>query len=365
MAEKKEMAAEDHPERLECLNILPEVLIKWFIGVRRELPWREDASPYHVWISEIMLQQTRIEAVRSYYSRFLQAFPDIPSLAAAKEEEVLKLWEGLGYYSRARNLMKAAIVCEERYGGELPADYHELKKLPGIGAYTAGAIGSISFHLPVPAVDGNVMRVMTRFLADDSDISKAASRKRMEARLQRIMPEDQPGEFNQAIMELGETICIPNGRPLCSHCPLADWCMARKAGEEEKYPVKPAKKERRIEEKTILLMEWNGRYAVRRRPGNGLLAGMYEFPWKQGVWDEDRLMEWLKSEGQSGILTPLPRSKHIFSHVEWHMTGWHIKLTEPWADNSAFETPARIKEKYPIPTALKTYAEFLYSMEKS
>ena len=257
-------------------------LLAWYEDNRRELPWREDASPYRVWISEIMLQQTRIEAVLGYFERFLRELPDVRSLAEAEEDRVMKLWEGLGYYSRARTLIKTARLCCEEYGGELPASYEELLALPGIGPYTAGAIGSIAYSLPVPAVDGNVLRVISRLLADDSDISAERTKRRAKELLTEILPKDAPGEFNQAVMELGERICIPNGAPLCGECPAAACCLAHQQGREMAFPVKAGKKARRVEQMTVLVIRCGSRFAIRKRPESGLLAGLYELPWLPG-----------------------------------------------------------------------------------
>ena len=223
-------------------NISP-ALLDWFYKNRRSLPFREDPTPYHVWLSEVMLQQTRVSAVLPYYYRFLEELPDIPALAACGEEKLHKLWEGLGYYSRVRNLQKAAKLVCAQYGGELPADYDALRALPGIGDYTAGAIASISFGLPVPAVDGNVLRVLARLTADREDVLKPAAKKRLSALAAQMVPADRPGAYNQAIMELGETICLPNTAPDCSRCPLNDLCEANRLGCAAELPVRAPKKE--------------------------------------------------------------------------------------------------------------------------
>ena len=207
-------------------NISP-ALLEWFYKNRRSLPFREDPTPYHVWLSEVMLQQTRVSAVLPYYYRFLEALPDIPALAACEEEKLHKLWEGLGYYSRVRNLQKAAKLVCAQYGGQLPADYAALLALPGIGEYTAGAIASISFGLPVPAVDGNVLRVFSRLYNDPGVITEPAVKKAFTARVMEHQPPEKAGDYNQALMELGALVCVPNGAPLCGQCPLAESCLAR------------------------------------------------------------------------------------------------------------------------------------------
>ncbi|MCD8077396.1 MAG: A/G-specific adenine glycosylase [Lachnospiraceae bacterium] len=346
----------EEAEVRQRMAAMPEPLLAWYASARRELPWRISPSPYRVWISEIMLQQTRIEVVRGYYERFLAAFPDVNALADAEETRVLKLWEGLGYYSRARNLMRAARVCRDEYGGDLPKTYEELRALPGIGSYTAGAIGSIALGLSVPAVDGNVFRVVMRYLADDSDISRASVRRCTEERIRAVLPPGQAGVFNQAIMELGETVCVPGGRPLCASCPLAASCLAREQGNPEAYPVRPVKKARAVEEKTILVISCGNRYAIHRRPEEGLLAGMYELPWLPGKKSRAEMEEWMAEKAGDGELMDLPEARHIFSHIEWHMTGWRIALDEEIPGEWFFEEAETIRREYPLPTAFRAYA---------
>ena len=263
-------------------------LIDWCAAVLRPLPWRLSPTPYHVWISEIMLQQTRIEAVIPYYARFLEALPDVAALAAAEEDRLLKLWEGLGYYSRARNLQKAAKLVMADFGGELPREAAKLKTLPGIGDYTAGAIASIAYGEPEPAVDGNVLRVMTRLLARSDDVMLPKTRADISALLREVYPRGEAaGLLTEGIMELGETLCLPNAAPKCEACPLKELCRASLAGETERYPVKSPPKARRIEQRTVLLLRCGERYAVRKRTGKGLLAGLWEFP-NGGALDEGR-----------------------------------------------------------------------------
>lgn len=352
--------------RLSQMLEVTEPLCAWYERSARELPWREDASldPYRVWISEIMLQQTRIEAVRPYYDRFLTAFPDIPALAAAPEEQVLKLWEGLGYYSRARNLKKAAALCVEQYGGRLPGSYEELLALPGIGSYTAGAIASIAFGIPVPAVDGNVLRVLARFFTDGREIDKGSLRKEIGELLSQVIPAEHPGIFNQALMEVGETICIPNGMPDCRRCPLAPACLARQAGTQGDYPVRSPKRARQIEERTILLLTVGERTAVRRRPARGLLAGMYEFPGISGSLSIEEVLQRLSAQGaEIRELEELGPAKHIFTHVEWHMTGYRIDLEREFAGNWIYVSRDELMAEYPLPGAFRYYKNCLYAVQ--
>ena len=246
-------------------NISP-ALLNWFYANHRILPFRSDPTPYHVWLSEIMLQQTRVSAALPYYERFLAALPDIPALAACEEEKLHKLWEGLGYYSRVRNLQKAAKIVCEQYGGELPADYDALRALPGIGDYTAGAIASISFGLPVPAVDGNVLRVFSRLYNDDGLITDPKVKRAFTARVMEHQPPAAPGDYNQALMELGALVCVPNGAPLCEQCPLAHLCQARAAGTALSLPRKAAPKARRIEPVTLAVVRSPAGVLLQQRP---------------------------------------------------------------------------------------------------
>ncbi len=348
------------------LETLVEPLLGWYNASHRILPWREHITPYRVWISEIMLQQTRVEAVKPYYERFLQALPDIGKLAAVSEEELLKLWEGLGYYNRARNLKKAAILIEEKYGGQMPKTYAELLTLPGIGSYTAGAIASIAFGEPVPAVDGNVLRILARVLADDSDIKEPKTRRRMEGLLAAVMPDGQAGAFNQAMMELGAVICIPNGEPKCVLCPWREYCRARAEDAVSSYPKKSPKKARGIEEKTVLLLQDENRTALHRRPFQGLLAGMYEFPTLAGHRSEEEVLAYLKELGYKAVrIRRLEDAVHIFTHKEWHMIGYAVRVDElerPQADEESgllFVETEEAEKRYPIPSAFAAYAKYL------
>ena len=290
-------------------------LLDWYRRHARPLPWRENVTPYRVWVSEIMLQQTRIEAARGYFERFMAAFPDVETLAAADADTVMKLWEGLGYYSRARNLHACAKKIAAEYGGQFPSAAEELRRLPGIGDYTAGAIASIAFGQKAPAVDGNVVRVLTRLerCGDNPLDEKLKARYRSE--LAEIYPEGACGEVTSALMELGETVCTP-GTPDCAGCPIASLCAARAAGEESAYPVMPAKKPRRREDRRVLLMICGDTAAVRKRPDKGLLAGLWEFP-------ND-----LEREAPAGG-RPCGEAVHVFTHVEWHMTGYVLNVSEP------------------------------------
>lgn len=305
-----------------------EILLRWYEAERRMLPWRENPAPYHVWISEIMLQQTRVEAVKGYYHRFMEQIPDIASLAEIGEEELNKLWEGLGYYSRARNLKKTAQLLVEEYGGELPSTYDELRKLPGIGPYTAGAVASIAFGQDEPAVDGNVLRVMARVTGNDGDISLPKVRMEIEQNVRAILPPGRASAFNQALMELGALICIPNGAPKCTDCPVSVLCYAKKENKQMFLPVKAKKKERRVELRTILVFQnSDGGFLIQKRPKSGLLAGMWEFPSLRRHLSASELEDELKRKGiVFHSIEPMGEAKHIFTHIEWHMRGYLIRL---------------------------------------
>ena len=346
------------------LNRIAPPLLAWYDENRRILPWREKPEPYRVWVSEIMLQQTRVEAVKPYFARFMEHLPDVESLAAVEEDELLKLWEGLGYYSRARNLKAAAQQIVEQHGGKMPSEYHDLIKLKGIGSYTAGAISSIAFGHPVPAVDGNVLRVIMRLLADDSDISEASVRKRVEEDLKPVMPKDRPGDFNQALMELGATVCLPNGAPKCAECPWKTFCRAGIEESWQQYPKKAVKKPRTVEYRTILVIRDGHRAVIRRRPNKGLLAGMYEFPSLLGKASLDEVKDWLSAQGVCAVrIEKLPESKHIFTHKEWHMTGYMVLVDglEPMHKDPSlmFVETQETEEKYPIPSAFSAYTGYL------
>ena len=346
---------------------LTEPLLQWYDGHARILPWRSNPVPYHVWVSEIMLQQTRVEAVKPYFDRFLTTLPDLASLAQASEETILKLWEGLGYYNRVRNRQKAAKIVMEDYGGNLPGDPQTLQKLPGIGEYTAGAVASIAFGKVIPCVDGNVLRVFARLLSSDADIMKPQVRKEFTQLIQGLIPLERPGDFNQALMELGATVCLPNGAPLCQDCPLQQICLGRQKGTMLDLPVKTGKKPRRIEERTVLILTSGRQIALRRRPEIGLLAGLWEFPSLEGhrSLEEIRrvLSDWDKHLASVSI-QPIPPAKHIFTHVEWHMTGYFIECSKPtagireenhggWQQDLIWMDAEKLERDIALPTAFR------------
>ena len=325
------------------LEEIVEPLLSWYQENKRELPWRTDPTPYHVWVSEIMLQQTRVEAVKGYYARFLEALPGIRDLAECPQEKLLKLWEGLGYYNRVKNMQKAALEIVEKYGGEIPGDYEKILALPGIGSYTAGAIASIAYKIPKPAVDGNVLRVIARLTEEPEDILKQRTRKKIEDMLEKIMPADGPAR--------------------CEACPVKDFCLAKAHEKVVEYPRKAPKKARRIEEKTVLILQNGQEYAIHKRPAGGLLGGLYELPNLEGYRSREEILAYVESLG----LTPLHISgageaKHIFSHVEWRMKGYFIKVAsteEKKIGELIFADKKESKGKYPIPSAFSAYRKYI------
>lgn len=347
-------------------------LVQWFCLNRRNLPWRENRDPYRVWVSEIMLQQTRVEAVIPYYLRFMEVCGTVEALAACPEEKLLKLWEGLGYYSRARNLQAAArVICEE-YGGKIPDSFEQLEKLPGIGEYTAGAVSSIAFGQPRSAVDGNVLRIWARLKADSRDMADAKVRSGIREEIERLLAAPcegstsviPPGEFNQALMDLGACVCLPNGSPHCGRCPVSDWCEAHRIGREAEFPVRRKKAARRVQHLTVFLIRDGELVAVNRRPEHGLLARMYEFPNAEGRLTEEEALDFVRDAGFVPLhIRPLQDAKHIFTHIEWDMTGYEIRTSSFENDGSQkyiFAQEAHLREQYPIPSAFAAYLRTFY-----
>ena len=343
-------------ENKEIFARLPEALLPWYEENRRDLPWRKDKDPYHIWVSEIMLQQTRVEAVKGYYAHFLNALPTVEDLANADDDELHKLWEGLGYYSRVRNLKKAARQIMERYKGVFPCTHPEVSDLAGIGPYTAGAICSIAYDLPTPAVDGNVLRVIARLTDDDTPIDRPAFRKQITENLAEIYP-DRAGDFTQALMELGATVCGPNRKPDCEKCPCKDFCLGYAEDTAEDLPVKKAKPQRRIEDKTVFIFSCNGQYALRKRPSKGLLADLWEFP----NVPEKLEMEAALSEVERMGIKPAEiirqvEKKHIFTHIQWNMCGIYMEVKECTGDFVWLDAD-RVNAEAALPTAFRQFWE--------
>ena len=335
---------------------LPDRLLPWYREHRRQLPWRQSREPYHIWLSEIMLQQTRVEAVKGYYQRFLEALPTVEALAQADDELLHKLWEGLGYYSRVRNLKKAACRIMEEHKGQFPTEHQQILALPGIGEYTAGAICSIAFDQPYAAVDGNVLRVMTRLTEDPTSIDSPDLKKRVRLELEAVYPKEA-GEFTQALMELGATLCGPNWKPRCDECPCRDFCAGHLHGTAQQFPVKKAKAKRREEQRTVFILSSDGRYALEKRPARGLLAGLYQFPNCLGELAPEQALSYLEARGlHPRELTLQLQRQHIFTHIRWDMRGYFIEVAAAEGDY-LWLTSEEIETKAALPTAFRQFWE--------
>lgn len=345
-------------------SLLPP-LLEWYQSHRTPLPWRESKDPYRVWLSEIMLQQTRIEAVIPYYHRFLAAAPTVKELAELDDERLMKLWEGLGYYSRARNLKRAAEQIMSCHGGTLPQTFAELRALPGIGDYTAGAIASIAFGLPEPAVDGNVLRVIMRVTGSDDDIAIPATKRYVTQELRHIYPHGKAaGDLTEALMELGERICLPVGTPKCDACPWCTGCIANRERRQAELPRKSPKKEKRVEEYTVLLFLSQGKTALQKRADKGLLAGLWGFPMLPGKQTEETIAACLAEQG----IVPLTlrsgrQATHIFTHIIWNMQGVIVETERPFG-SFLWVGKEELLRDTAIPTAFQAYVrEFLQITE--
>lgn len=346
---------------------LIEPLLQWYEKNKRQLPWRDDKDPYHIWVSEIMLQQTRVEAVKPYYETFMKTLPTIEDLAQAKEEDLLKLWEGLGYYNRVRNMQKAAKIIVEQYHGSMPNTAEQLQTLPGIGAYTAGAIASIAYQEAVPAVDGNVLRVFARVAYDEQDIGEEKTKKRLSAYLKGITKEMDWGQWNQSLMELGALVCLPNGQPLCQQCPWRAFCKTKEQGALERIPVKKKKIKQQREERTVLLIRDGDKILLHKRKNKGLLAGMYELVNLDGHKKEEEVTQYLKKLGLHPLqLKRLQKEEHIFSHIRWEMIGYEVLLEDvdfsgqtKLQQEYRFATVEETRKKYPVPAAFEKYVKLV------
>lgn len=338
------------------LQQLPAALLPWYRENKRDLPWRQDKDPYHIWLSEIMLQQTRVEAVKGYYARFLTALPTIESLANCDDDTLHKLWEGLGYYSRVRNLKKAAQVIISDHGGKFPTDHPHILALPGIGDYTAGAISSIAFGLPKAAVDGNVLRVVSRILNDPTPIDLPAFKSAVRTALEDIYPADA-GDFTQALMELGATICGPNRQPDCVCCPCREFCLGNIRGTAAMLPVKAPKKQRKTEDMTVFILSCDGKYAIQKRPDTGLLAGLWQFPNLPGHLQPQEALTAMADLHPREISRQVLR-KHIFTHIQWQMLGYYLEVAEP-SEQFVWMTADQINTTAALPTAFRQFWEEL------
>ena len=338
------------------LSHLPTLLLPWYAENRRDLPWRQDREPYHIWLSEIMLQQTRVEAVKGYYTRFLDALPTVEALSECDDDLLHKLWEGLGYYSRVRNLKKAAQTIMAQHNGQFPEEHAQVLALPGIGEYTAGAICSIAFGQRTPAVDGNVLRLISRLTDDPSPIDLPATKKKVTSLLAQVYPAEA-GNFTQALMELGATLCGPNRKPDCQNCPCKDICLGYKNDTAEQLPVKSPKKEKRQEDRTVFIFSCDGRYALEKRPEKGLLAGLWQFPNVPGKLDTSQALTEIAKVGLSprDIYRETEKT-HIFTHIQWNMRGIYLEVSS-LTENFQWFTPEEIENQAALPTAFRQFWE--------
>lgn len=343
---------------------LPDTLLSWYKQNARVFPWRQDTEPYHIWISEIMLQQTRVETVRTYYLRFLEKLPSIHALAEAPESQLFKLWEGLGYYNRARNLQKAARVIETQYNGHFPNQYEDIRALPGIGPYTAGAIASICFNQPYAAVDGNVLRIITRMTENDAPINQTQTKIEIAEQLKKVYPKNACGQFTQALMELGATVCTPKS-PKCTVCPAKEYCRAYTNGTVLKYPVKLPKKDKRLEERTVFLLQYGNRYALTKRTQTGLLSGLWQLPNVLGKMEVDQALHTADTFGVQPLeLYKQMHRVHIFTHIKWQMTCYHILCNKKTSD-FVWATAQEIESTYALPTAFRMFFETQHEGDKT
>ena len=340
----------------EQLKKLPDALLPWFDANKRDLPWRQDKEPYHVWLSEIMLQQTRVEAVKGYYARFLAELPNVEALANCDDDRLHKLWEGLGYYSRVRNLKKAAVALMELHGGAFPSSYEQILALPGIGEYTAGAIASIAFNQKKAAVDGNVLRVYARLMNDATPVDQQNFKTQVRQRLEAVYPE-RAGDFTQALMELGATLCGPNWAPRCEACPCREFCKANLVGTAQSLPVKSPKKQKRQEDRTVFILECDGAYALVKRPDSGLLAGLWQLPDVAGALELPAAIEQLENWGmQVRDVRRQLEKKHIFTHIIWNMRGFYMEVKTKSSKFSWFSFE-EIRKNTALPTAYRQFWE--------
>lgn len=346
-----------------ALAPLPALIVDWYRKNRRRLPWRETVSPYRTLISEIMLQQTRVEAVKPYFERFLSLFPDVAALACADDDLLYKAWEGLGYYSRARNLKKCAREIVDRFGGVIPSSCSDLLSLPGIGPYTAGAVAAFAYGEPVAAVDGNVLRVTARITAETGDVLTPAVKNRLTALVSSLVPKDAPGDFGQGLIELGALICLPNRPPKCDLCPVRALCQGYEKGISGTLPVRGKKADRKRDLRTVLVVRSGTRTLLHKRPARGLLAGLWEFPNFSGGFSEKEALDAVRAYGLEPLrVVPLEPSKHLFTHIEWQMTGYLILVGEPdrpLPDGFVMPETEDLLSRYAIPSAFTAYTRRL------
>jgi A/G-specific adenine glycosylase len=341
-------------------TLFQQQLLKWYDLNSRKLPFRTDPTPYRVWISEIMLQQTRVDTVLPYFERFMQEIPNIQVLANISDDKLLKLWQGLGYYNRAKNLKKAAAIILDDYNGIFPSDSTLLQNLPGIGPYTAGAIASIAFGKKTAAIDGNVLRVISRIIANTRSIDNISVKKEIELIVYNSLPAYRIGDYNQALMELGATICLPYEQAKCTACPVDSLCEAYRQNIVSTLPVREKKKPRQIELRTVYVIKNDCTYALLQRPKNGLLSGLYELPNVLGHDTINKSKLLLNSwDIDIDTIIPLKSSKHIFTHIEWQMIAYLVHAKNMKSNKFIWATKEEVANIYSIPSAFKAYVRYL------
>jgi A/G-specific adenine glycosylase len=339
-------------------EFVQEELLYWYDNEYILLPWRNDQDPYKIWVSEIMLQQTRVEAVIPYFERFIKRLPTVKDLAEIEEDELMKLWQGLGYYRRVKNMQAAAKQIMQDFHGVMPKTMKDLLTLKGIGEYTAGAIASIAYDEVAPAVDGNVLRIFARLYAVKENLRNTKVRKKVGDLYKPFLPKNRPGDFNQALMDLGRKICIPSKNPRCEECPLASNCLAYRHDLQGEIPFLEKKKARKKENITILVFHKDDKIWIRKRPNEGLLSSLYEYTTLKG----HKTLEEVASYGERTVkgIVKMPDSKHIFSHIEWSMIGYFVEVDQDKMDDQGmFVSMDDLKNKYSIPTAFKRYTTWL------
>ncbi len=338
----------------DILAAIVSPLCSWYRKNKRILPWRENRDPYRIWVSEIMLQQTRVEAAIPYYQRFLDALPSVETLAAAPLEQLMKLWEGLGYYSRVKNMQKAAVIVTNQFDGQFPMDVKALEQLPGIGDYTAGAIASIAYGLPTPAVDGNVLRVVARLCNDEADVMLPQTKRRIKAALAEVYPlAEDASDLTQGLMELGALICIP-GTPRCEICPLESICKGRAVGREQCLPVRQVKKEKKLIKKTVFILLCDDSIALLKRPEKGVLADMWEFPSVEGHLTAGEARKTLQAWGVCEKAVVFKESRHVFTHLIWDMKSYLVQ-TKSCLKTFNWFTFSSLEKQIALPSAFQPF----------
>lgn len=341
------------------IRLFQRKILSWYKKSRREMPWREQPTPYRIWISEIMLQQTRVDTVIPYFNNFMARYPTVESLASSEENELMKYWEGLGYYSRIKNIRKTAIELVQNHQAKLPESFEELLKLKGIGEYTAGAIASEAFGEKVPAVDGNVFRVFARLTGFREDIREAKSQEKLKVAVRGVLPEKEIGDFNQGLIELGALICIPKGSPKCELCPVKEFCGSYRDNLQDEIPFRSKARKRTVQERTVFLIQCGDRFAVRKREEGTLLEGLFEIPNREGFYTPEEAKSVVEEMGFTVKDLHMIRDKKVvFTHIEWILQGYYFHVAEE-NDAFLFETKENLLKNYALASAFIGYLDLM------